>query len=362
MKIEVMNKETGEITLVEANATLGQIVGVSNMTEEEVADAIAADIKGLSPAKVSEVLKMLIDKSKPFFGAIDAIRNGESAKRYRLVIEEVEPTNGGNSLKHNEENVEVEAEVEAEVEVEVEDAETVEDETEEVDDDQEYLKIYEQAKVLFAANDLVNAAELKKKFSIDKETADRMWSDLENDDDFADQRDEEQAKAEDGNSSEEASTEAEKPKAPEGEPSPYADDPTDPAKARGQKAFLRGDGPDDNPFDGGTPENVEWSKNYDHAKASMKKLFDEGEEQAKAGVMLADCPYEVGSVKFNGWKAGYDSVEQVEAPKTTDSHGDGYQAAIDGGSAEDNPHAAGMTKHRIWNEGFEAGKAELAKG
>lgn len=385
MKIEVLNNTTGEITQVEAGATVGQIVGVSNMNEEEMSDAIAANIKGLSPAKVSEVLKMIIDTDLPFFNAIDAIRNGDT-KRFRLVIEEVgrkpafETKVGGTFKGHagavGDSGVEVfvaagAPEDSADTELthtplsskQVETVETADEPTTqaEADDDAEYQKLYEEAKVLVAANDVINPAELKKKFAIDKETADRMWSDMQSEGMFdpappEDQEDETKVEA----------SEEEQPAAASSDPDPeFADNEDEAAKVRGQKALLRGAGPDENPYDGGTPDHVEWMKNYNHAKKSMDAFRQEGAESAMVGGKLADCPHEIGSVQFKGWKEGFDAVNSepaAETTKSTDSHQDGKDAALNGGKIEDNPHAAGMTKHRIWNDGFKDGQAELAAG
>lgn len=374
-KIEVFNKATGEITQVEAGSTLGQIIGVSNMTEEEMSEAIAADIKGLSPAKVSEVLKMIIDTEKPFFNAIDAIRNGDT-KRFRLVIEEV----GAKAVIENKIEGDVGAISEGAVETVVASTELAPEVNPEAvsqnDDDEfeaQYLTVLQEAHSLIEAEPETTKAKLKSKFGLDQSVVDRLWSDLEKNGVFDDIREamkqeaeakaaqeaEEKAAVEAIRDAAKAKTEPAKEEAETPNPE-FADNPEEAAKVRGQKAFLRGDGPDDNPFDGGTDDYIEWEKNYNHAKKSMKVLFDEGAAAANDGKALADCPYEVDGVKFKGWKKGFVSVEQVEAPKSTDSHADGKQAALNGGTIEDNPHAAGMTKHRIWNEGFAEGKAELA--
>lgn len=76
----------------------------------------------------------------------------------------------------------------------------------------------------------------------------------------------------------------------------------------GQQARLKGDGPDDNPFDGGTDGHAEWAGGYEAADAEIKTLIEAGRKAGAAGEDKKKCPWKKGTdgerFWLEGWNAG----------------------------------------------------------
>ncbi len=72
-----------------------------------------------------------------------------------------------------------------------------------------------------------------------------------------------------------------------------------------------GDGArDENPFDGGTEEGLEWQKGYDAADQEIAKLFNAGYEAAESGKMPEDSGWKDGSDEQKRWMFGFDRWHQ----------------------------------------------------
>lgn len=76
----------------------------------------------------------------------------------------------------------------------------------------------------------------------------------------------------------------------------------------GQQARLKGDGPDDNPFDGGTDGHAEWAGGYEAADAEIKTLIEAGRKAGADGEDKKKCPWKKGTdgerFWLQGWEAG----------------------------------------------------------
>jgi len=76
----------------------------------------------------------------------------------------------------------------------------------------------------------------------------------------------------------------------------------------GQQARLKGDGPDDNPFDGGTDGHTEWADGYESADAEIKGLIEAGRKAGADGQDKKKCPWKKGTdgerFWLQGWEAG----------------------------------------------------------
>ena len=76
----------------------------------------------------------------------------------------------------------------------------------------------------------------------------------------------------------------------------------------GQQARLKGDGPDDNPFDGGTDGHAEWAGGYEAADAEIQTLIEAGRKAGADGEDKKKCPWKKGTdgerFWLEGWVAG----------------------------------------------------------
>lgn len=76
----------------------------------------------------------------------------------------------------------------------------------------------------------------------------------------------------------------------------------------GQQARLKGDGPDDNPFDGGADGHAEWAGGYEAADAEIKTLIEAGRKAGADGEDKKKCPWKKGTdgerFWLEGWNAG----------------------------------------------------------
>lgn len=141
--------------------------------------------------------------------------------------------------------------------------------------------------------------------------------------------------------------------------------PDMPPMALGQQARLRGDGPDENPFDGGTKDHIAWDKGYAEADKEATKVVGDGLKAAEAGEDRHGGKWKEGTDAYRLWMEGYDSysppVDAVDddrsegvSGKGSDSYGAGRDAAMAGLPRDQNPHEAGTVAHRFWNDGWDA--------
>jgi hypothetical protein len=121
----------------------------------------------------------------------------------------------------------------------------------------------------------------------------------------------------------------------------------------GYEARMRGDGPDDNPYDGGTDYAIAWASGYDRAIEDIATVTEAGQKAARDGVARSDSGFKQGSDGERFWLHGYDKEQnQIE----NDSFEQGRLAAELGHDIDVNPHPKKTTKHRLWEEGHASHK------
>lgn len=121
----------------------------------------------------------------------------------------------------------------------------------------------------------------------------------------------------------------------------------------GYDARMRGDGPDENPFDGGTDESAAWQSGYDRANTDVSAVIEEGAQAARNGKDILDCEWKKGSDAEKFWLHGFNAAQgQIE----DDSHEQGRLAADLGLDIEANPYPKKSIKRRFWDEGFNSHK------
>jgi len=102
-----------------------------------------------------------------------------------------------------------------------------------------------------------------------------------------------------------------------------------PAGMQGQQARLKGDGPDENPFDGGTKDHLLWTKGYDTADTEIKGLIDDGRRAASEGT--TKNPWKKGTDGNKFWQEGFNAEKQESAEpaeeRATDNYSTGKAAA-----------------------------------
>lgn len=124
---------------------------------------------------------------------------------------------------------------------------------------------------------------------------------------------------------------------PDVETPPQDDEPARDQFEAGQEAALRGDGPDDNPNDGGTDAHSRWVEGYNAARSEIEQLIEEGAAAARKGDPKKSCPWKKKSdgerFWLEGWEKGMAAIEQSE-----DVAAEGVSPDVDGddqGDAED---------------------------
>lgn len=85
-----------------------------------------------------------------------------------------------------------------------------------------------------------------------------------------------------------------------------AEIPDMPPREAGQQARVKGDGPDDNPYDGGTDEHAAWAEGYTSADAEIQTLIDAGKKAGLDGAPKKDCPWKKGTDGERFWLQGYE--------------------------------------------------------
>lgn len=161
----------------------------------------------------------------------------------------------------------------------------------------------------------------------------------------------------------------------EDEPEPESEDETPdestpelPPRALAQQARLKGEGPDANPFDGGTAEHTDWQAGYQEADAEIKSITDDGYQAASDGKDRSECKWKKGTDAHKFWMEGFDNytvdVAQESAPEKpaegeasdgsdSDAYGEGRKAAMDGVPRDQNPKE-GAVAARFWNDGWDS--------
>lgn len=72
-------------------------------------------------------------------------------------------------------------------------------------------------------------------------------------------------------------------------------------------------GPDENPFDGGTPEWQDWQDGYAKCDQDIWELVGEGAKAYKDGLAAARCPYKKHSDAAKRWLQGYTQAREDAA-------------------------------------------------
>ena len=136
--------------------------------------------------------------------------------------------------------------------------------------------------------------------------------------------------------------------------------PEQPPAVLGQQAGLAGNGPDENPFDGGTKDHLAWAKGYDEAIAEIKELRNAGMKAATDGKDRSSCTWKAGTDGERFWLEGFDSYAP-DIAEPSDSYSDGKSHAKSGGARDDNPFGDDEpTKQRFWYDGFDSFDPEEA--
>ena len=90
--------------------------------------------------------------------------------------------------------------------------------------------------------------------------------------------------------------------------------PEDPYLA-GQEACASGQGPDDNPFDGGTEAYLTWQSGYTDASDEIGQLVLQGYNACKEGQPSSKNPWKAGSRENGWWAEGYDKADSEDLPE-----------------------------------------------
>ena len=89
-KIEVMNSVTGEVIQVSPSTKLSALIGGTGYSSaDDIAADIHANMKGVSVAKIAEIIVEIIAKGNGFFEGIQQLRDGDAAPKFRLVIDQI---------------------------------------------------------------------------------------------------------------------------------------------------------------------------------------------------------------------------------------------------------------------------------
>ena len=280
-KIVVMDESTGVLHEIDAS---NQIADLLKIAKSGSLDAIASQIhsllKGVSVAKITEILAIVAANGNGFFEAIKDIReNGES--EVRLVISRVPvqrfnpdekpeaPVEGaiadqlreaGYDVKEDADgNQEIEAPADAEPDQETDNAETPENEGDAADD-QEPTKSDEPE-----AENEPDSDEATPEQEVEQETA-------------------------------------------------LDPDKADPYEA-GQQARVEGLGPDDNPHDGGAEDGNAWAEGYTDADGEIDQLKQQGYDARKDGLAPDRNPWKAKTRENAWWAEGYDKAKAEGLPE-----------------------------------------------
>jgi ribosome modulation factor len=76
-------------------------------------------------------------------------------------------------------------------------------------------------------------------------------------------------------------------------------------RAHGQQAMVKGHGPDDNPFDGGTDGHASWAVGYEDAAEEIEGLVETGRKAGAANEPKKSCPWKKGTDGERFWLKGW---------------------------------------------------------
>jgi ribosome modulation factor len=76
-------------------------------------------------------------------------------------------------------------------------------------------------------------------------------------------------------------------------------------RAHGQQAMVKGHGPDDNPFDGGTDGHASWAVGYEDAAEEIEGLVETGRKAGAANDPKKSCPWKKGTDGERFWLKGW---------------------------------------------------------
>jgi ribosome modulation factor len=117
----------------------------------------------------------------------------------------------------------------------------------------------------------------------------------------------------------EVEAEVEPDPVPEADPEPEAEQVEDAApevsdepdmggltpREHGQQAMVKGYGPDDNPFDGGTDGHASWAVGYEDAAEEIEGLVETGRKAGAANDPKKSCPWKKGTDGERFWLKGW---------------------------------------------------------
>lgn len=106
------------------------------------------------------------------------------------------------------------------------------------------------------------------------------------------------------------SAEPEQEEGQEAEESPDVD-----PYAMGQEARASGQGPDENPFDGGTEDGNAWAEGYKDADGEIEHLIGQGYDARKDGQAPDRNPWKANSRENGWWQEGYDKAKAEGLPE-----------------------------------------------
>lgn len=375
-KIEIITSD-GEIIEVDASMTLAELIGSSYATAQDLAEALDPHVKGVSAAKIMDIINLITDDQK-MIDAIVHIGTGDQAPQMRVTLERVHEAH---LVSSNEANLNIDAVgpmVAAATEkmkdiVGEQIAKAVEQQPEPEAAEVTPLDLYDKALDFVVADRLCSPSFVQRKLKIGynaacdilerMEIAGVVVKDTEANSDTWMMADKAQAPEPEAPKQDQATDE---------DAGPYADNEDDEASLRGQKARMRDAGPDENPFYGGTPDNVAWSNSYNAAGKHIEAVTSAGYDAGFGGQTRRGCEYDKGTVNHELWERGFiqgkDALSKMATDQTTpvdnepksenadDAYGSGRAAGLEGRPIDENPHTEGMTKHRLWNEGWEAGE------
>lgn len=87
------------------------------------------------------------------------------------------------------------------------------------------------------------------------------------------------------------------------------------------------------------------------------KEEDEGYLAAEAGRGASENPYPRGTIRYEQWRAGW----QTKRNETQNRTNDGYVAAVAGQSLSANPHPRGTIRYEEWRVGWQIKQDEAER-
>lgn len=286
--IKIKDSRTGEILEYPATATLSEIMGSAKMNLDEAAEHLSQQIKGLSAARAKVILDMIADADTPYFEAIEAARRGEATD---LVLS-IEPATA----------------IQASIDVSGMDPIKIVAEMDAQDEIEEPEDLHDES-----APDGTYSETLPSPYYTEGHSARMLGRDSQESPYGIDTPEREEWylgwKAADDDPEAPEITANDAPEEPhEGEAETDEAEPDIAALDAGQAARLADEGPDANPYDGGTDEHTDWVKGYETADADVQDVIESGRQAKRDGQKKSDCPWKKGSDAERFWLQGFNET------------------------------------------------------